>query len=109
MSRLSVNIIDESTQPVYQLCGHLCAAHRFCVAVNYKEIVSGNEPNCQLTNTTEQEFNENGKTKDKVWTFQEVDADRSLLVSTRELFILIGREGKHYLTVQKFRNTKFLI
>ena len=93
VSRLNIHIIEESSQPVYTLCGHLCVVHRFCVAINYKEKVNGNEPNCQLTNTTKHKFDENAKTKDKVWTFRKVNADRSLLVSTRDRLNLMGGGG----------------
>ena len=58
-----------------------CAVHRFCVAINYKEKVNGNEPNCQLTNTTEQTFYENASKEDRVWTFKKVNVDRSQVVS----------------------------
>ena len=93
MSRLNIHIIEERTQPVYTLCGHLCVVHRFCVAINYKENVNGNEPNCQLTNTTKHKFDENAETEDKVWTFRKVNADRSLLVSTRDRLSLMGGGG----------------
>ena len=93
VSRLNIHIIEESSQPVYTLCGHLCVVHRFCVAINYMEKVNGNEPNCQLTNTTKHKFAENAKTEDKVWTFRKVNADRSLLVSTRNRLNLIVTGG----------------
>ena len=106
MSRLNIHIIEESTQPVYTLCGHLCVVHRFCVAINYKEKVNGNEPNCQLTNTTKHKFDENAETEDKVWTFRKVNADRSLLVSTRHRLNLMGR-GEYHLTTLKYSSTNF--
>ena len=93
VSRLNIHIIEESTQPVYTLCGHLCVVHRFCVAINYKEKVNGNEPNCQLTNTTKHKFDENATAKDKVWTFRKVNADRSLLVSIRDRLNIMGGGG----------------
>ena len=93
VSRLNIHIIEESTQPVYTLCGHLCVVHRFCVAINYKEKVNGNGPNCQLTNTTEHKFDENATAKDKVWTFRKVNADRSLLVNNRDQFNVMGGGG----------------
>ena len=93
MSRLNIHIIEESTQPVYTLCGHLCVVHRFCVAINYKEKVNGNKPNCQLTNTTEHKFDKNATAKDNVWTFRKVNADRSLLVSNRNRFNVMGGGG----------------
>ena len=80
MSRLNSNIIDESRQPVYTLCGHHCAVHRFCVAINHKEKAKSNELNCQLTNTTEHKFDEKVSKEDSAWTFRKVKADRSLLV-----------------------------
>ena len=97
MSRLNIHIIEESTQPVYTLCGHLCVAHRFCVAINYKEKVNSNEANCQLTNTTKHKFEENAKAKDKLWSFRKVNADRSLLVSTRDRLNPMG--GGIHLTI----------
>ena len=108
VSRLNIHIIEESTQPVYTLCGHFCVVHRFCVAINYKEKVNGNEPNCQLTNTTEHKFDKNATAKDKVWTFRKVNADRSLLVSSRDrLNLMGGGHGGHYLTILKSSNTNF--
>ena len=106
MSRLNIHVIEESIQPVYTLCGHLCVVHRFCVAINYKEKVNGNEPNCQLTNTTKHKFEENAKAKDKLWSFRKVNADRGLLVSTRDRLNLMGGGGVH-LTIPKFSNTNF--
>ena len=85
MSRLNINIIDENRQTDYKMCGHHCAVHRFCVAINYKENVTGNETNCQLTNTTNPKFEENAEKKDKVWTFRKVKADKSMLVSHTSL------------------------
>ena len=90
MSRLNIHIIEESTQPVYTLCVHLCIVHRFCVAINYKEKINGSEPNCQLTNTTKHKFDENAKKEDMVWTFRKVNADRTLLVSSRDRLNLMG-------------------
>ena len=107
VSRLNFHIIEESTQPVYTLCGHLCAVHRFCVAINYKEKVNGNEPNCQLTNTTEHKFDENATANNNVWTFRKVNAERSLLVSTRDRLNFMGGGGGHFLTILKFSNTNF--
>ena len=78
--RLKTNIIAEFTESIYALCAHHCAAHRFCVATNYKRN-DGKEPNCQLTNTTKPKFEENAEKKDKIWTFQKVTVDRSMLVS----------------------------
>ena len=80
VSSLKTNIIAQFTEPVYTLCAHQCAVHRFCVAINYKEKLGENEPNCQLTNTTKHKFDENTKKKDRVWTFRKVNVDRSLLV-----------------------------
>ena len=90
MSRLNINTIDESKQMGYKICGHYCAAHRFCVAINYKENVMGNETNCQLTNTTNHTFNDKAKKEEKIWTFRKVKADRRIMVSARELFNLMG-------------------
>ncbi len=53
-------------------CAIYCAEHRFCVAINYKEKTDGNEPNCQLTNTTEQKFDKNVSKTKRVWTFMKV-------------------------------------
>ena len=106
MSRLNIHIIEESPQPVYTLCGHLCVVHRFCVAINYKEKVNGNEPNCQLTNTTEHKFDKNATAKDNVWTFRKVNADRSLLVSDRDRFNVMSGGGGHS-TILKLSNTNF--
>ena len=101
VSRLNINIIDESKQPGYKICGHHCAVHRFCVAINYKENVKGSEPNCQLTNTTNHTFNEQARKEDKIWTFRKVKANRSIMVSDRELFNLI-RTPEHNLAIQNF-------
>ena len=81
MSKLKANIIAESTEEDYMGCVLECAVHRFCVAINYKEKVKGNEPNCQMTNTTEHTFNENASKEDKVWTFRKVNVYRSQVVS----------------------------
>ena len=108
MPRLNIHIIKESTQPVYTLCGHLCVVHRFCVAINYKEKVNGNEPNCQLTNTTKHKFDENAKTEDNVWIFRKVNADRTLLVSTRDrLNLMLGGGVGYHLIILKYSNTNF--
>ena len=103
MARLNINIIDESKQPGYKMCGHHCAVHRFCVAINYKENDNGSEPNCQLTNITNHTFNEKARKKDKIGTFRKVKADRSLLVSSRDLSNLT-RAPKHHLAVQNFKS-----
>jgi hypothetical protein len=87
VSRLTTNIIAEFTEPNFILCVHHCAVHRFCVAINYKKKVEENKPNCQLTNTTKQKFDENASKKDKVWTFRKVDADKSLLVSVKKCIL----------------------
>ena len=84
MSRLNSNIIDETKQLIYVLCAHHCAVHRFCVAINYKENVKGNETNCQLTNTTNHTFNETARKKDKIWTFRKFKRERSIWVSGRD-------------------------
>ena len=76
------------------LCVHHCAVHRFCVAINYKEKLEENTPNCQLTNTTIQKFDENASKKDNVWTFRKVDADRSLVVSIRNAFYNVTFMGR---------------
>ena len=62
-------------------CALECAVHRFCAAINYKEKVKGNEPNCQMTNMTKQTFDENASKEDRVWTFRKVNVDRSQVVS----------------------------
>ena len=62
-------------------CVLKCAVHRFCVAINYREKVKGNEPNCQLTNTTEHTFDAIARKEDRVWTFRKFNADRSQVVS----------------------------
>ena len=80
VSRLKTNIIQEFKESTYALCAHHCAAHRFCVATNYKRN-DRKGPNCQLTNTTKPKFEENAEKKDKIWVFQKVNADRSMLVS----------------------------
>ena len=80
VSSLNANIIDQMQQPVYTLCAHQCAVHRFCVAINYKEIADENEPNCQLTNTTKHNFDESVNKTDGVWTFRLVSTGRSLMV-----------------------------
>jgi hypothetical protein len=82
VSSLKTNIIAQFKEPTYRHCALHCAEHRFCVAINYKEKVEGNEPNCQLTNTTEHNFNKNNKEQDRVWTFRRVNVDRSQVVST---------------------------
>ena len=107
VSRLNIHIIEESSQPVYTLCGHLCVVHRFCVAINYKEKVNSNEPNCQLTNTTKHKFDENAKTKDKLWTFRKVNADRSLLVSIHDRLNLMKGGREYHLIILKYSNTNF--
>ena len=78
---LKTNVIVESTEEDYMGCVLECAVHRFCVAINYREKVKGNEPNCQMTNTTEQTFDENASEEDRVWTFRKVNVDRSQVVS----------------------------
>ena len=65
----------------YTLCGLRCAEKRFCVAINFKEKAKDNENNCQLTNTTEQKFDENAPKQEKVWTFRRIDVDRNLAVN----------------------------
>ena len=104
MPRLKINIIDESRQPVYILCGHHCAVHRFCVAINYKENVKGNETNCQLTNTTNHKFAEIAKKEDKVWTFRKFRRERSIWVSCGDQFNPM-KGTKHHFVVQKNNNT----
>ena len=59
-------------------------------------------PNCQLTNTTKHKFDENAETKDKVWTFRKVNADRSLLVSTRDQLSQIKKQLQY--TEHSFKN-----
>ena len=103
MSRLNSNIIEESRQPGYKVCGHHCAVHRFCVAINYKENVKGNETNCQLTNSTNHTFYEQARKEDKIWTFHKVKADRSFLVSSFDLFNLMLPPKT------PFSNSKFLV
>ena len=81
MPKLKTNIIAEvRKENHYMGCVLRCAVHRFCVAINYKEKVKENEPNCQMTNTTEHTFDENASKEDRVWTFRKVNVDRSLLV-----------------------------
>ena len=86
------------------MCGHHCAVHRFCVAINYKEDVKGNETNCQLTNTTNHTFNEQARKEDKIWTFRKVKADRSFLVSSS-----IGLTSRIPPIKTPFSNSKFLV
>ena len=81
VSKLKTNIIAELTEQDCMGCVLECAVHRFCVAINYREKVKGNEPNCQMTNTTEQTFEENASKEDSVWTFRKVNVDRSQVVS----------------------------
>lgn len=81
ISRLKSNIIAEFTEPGFMLCVLHCVENHFCAAVNYKEKFEESKPNCQLTNTTEQIFDDNAGKADKVWTFHEVDVDRSQYVS----------------------------
>ena len=70
----------EFMESIYALCAHQCAAHRFCVAINYKKYVDEKTPNCQLTNTTKPMFDQNVEQKNKIWTFQKINVDRSMLV-----------------------------
>ena len=80
VSRLKTNIRAEFMESIYALCAHQCAAHRFCVAINYKKYVDEKTPNCQLTNTTKPMFEQNVEQKNKIWTFQKINVDRSMLV-----------------------------
>jgi hypothetical protein len=82
VSSLKTNIIAQFKEPNFMHCALHCAEHRFCVAINFKETVEGNEPNCQLTNTTEHNLNENVKKQDRVWTLRSINVDRSQVVST---------------------------
>ena len=68
-------------------CVLACAVHRFCVAINYKEKVKANEPNCQMSSTTEHTFDENASKEDRVWTFRKVNVDRSQVASIIALYI----------------------
>ena len=65
----------------YAFCGLRCAETRFCVAINFKEKAEKHENNCQLTNTTEQKFDESAPEEEKVWTFRRIDVDRSPAVN----------------------------
>ena len=67
-------------------CAIHCADHRFCAAINYKEKTDGIEPNCQLTNTTEQKFDNNASKTKRVWTFMKFNVDRNQAVR-REFLI----------------------
>ena len=80
VSRLKTNIMGEFKEIDYHYCGLSCAETRFCVAINYKDRV-GDEPNCQLTNTTENQFDKNASEKEKVWTFRRVNVDRNPAVN----------------------------
>ena len=71
----------EYGQNSYAICGLRCVETRFCVAINFKEKAAENEINCQLTNTTEQKFDENASEEEKVWTFRRIDVDRSQAVN----------------------------
>ena len=71
----------EYKENIYIFCVLHCAETRFCVAINYKEKAEEDERNCQLTNTTEQKFDENASEKEKVWTFRRIDVDRSQAVN----------------------------
>ena len=74
--------MEECRKNSYAFCGLRCAQTRFCVAINFKEKAEENENNCQLTNTTEQKFDENAPhEEEKVWTFRKIDVDRSLAVN----------------------------
>ena len=81
MPSLKTNIIDKFREQTYEFCGLKCAENRFCVAMNYKEKAESNEWNCQLTNTTEQNFDNNAEKKERVWTFIKFNVDRSQAVS----------------------------
>ncbi len=72
--------MQEYKERAYALCGLRCAQTRFCAAINYKDNVERNEMNCQLTNTTEDKFDENASQKEKVWTFRRVRVDKRLMV-----------------------------
>ena len=82
MPPIKTNIIAEFMESIHLLCVHHCALHRFCIAINYKKHIYVDEkrPNCQLTNTTKPNFEENAQEKDKIWTFQKVVVDRRELV-----------------------------
>ena len=71
-------------------CAIHCADHRFCVAINYKEKTDRNEPNCQLTNTTEQKFDNNASKTKRVWIFMKFNVDRNQAVS---IYINFSRRG----------------
>ena len=73
--------MSEFTERSYTSCVLRCAERRFCAAINYKDNIEGSGHNCQLTNTTEPEFDETVSEKEKVWTFRKVDVDRSLAVN----------------------------
>jgi hypothetical protein len=71
----------EFTGTFYTLCVLHCAERRFCTAINYKDSTEGNEPNCQLTNTTKHKFDETASEKEKTWTFRKIDIDRTPMVN----------------------------
>ena len=73
--------MDEYTDSSLALCAHHCVVRRFCVAVNYRTNVRRKEPNCQLTNTTKQNFEENASQMDRDWTFRKVNLNQTQLVS----------------------------
>ena len=81
MPSLKTNIIAQFREPTYEFCGLKCADNRFCVAMNYKEKSESNEWNCQLTNMTEQNLDNNAVKKERVWTFIKFNVDRSQAVS----------------------------
>ncbi|CAB3978548.1 fibropellin-1-like isoform X1 [Paramuricea clavata] len=83
VASLKTNIIAQFRGPTYQFCGLQCAEHRFCVAFNYKEKDEGNDLNCQLTNTTRHEFDNNASQKKRVWMFIKNNVDRSQVASCR--------------------------
>ena len=49
--------------------------------MNYKEKAGWSEWNCQLTNTTEQKFDNSVSKRERVWMFIKVNVDRSQVVS----------------------------
>jgi hypothetical protein len=85
---LNTNIIAQLREPTYESCGLKCAENRFCVAVNYKKNCAWNEPNCQLTNSTEGKFDHISSKKEQAWTFIKVNVDRSQVVSKCILYTI---------------------
>ena len=76
-----MKIISESSVYSWVDCGTSCLQTRFCVAYNYKETDSKeNEVNCQLTATTDHQF-EKGRKGDNGWSFYKGDGKRKVILN----------------------------